>query len=574
MTITIKSNTATQSAINTNGIDSVLIEPDKIKFNLPIVASDDVPYAKQIDASTTVKGLVELATTAETNSTATNRVVTPAGFKATLAAGTGASLIGWIRNATGAVSRTLASKLGDTVSVKDFGAVGDGVTDDTAAFTAAHSLLSSMGGGTIILPDGKYRLNSTFAVTAGNMSIVGGQGVEIINGVADGPAIKIGNGGSYIYNASVAYLKFSCASGVAATANNRGLLVSKVSQSSFIGVKTSQYPAKLSNGVRFEECSQCFLDGMAVQDTGGVGVDIYRCNDLYGHSMRSDANGIGWRIEDTNGIFFTAASAYGNTIHGWSLQSDGILNNNTNHFYTSCVGDTSGQMNWAINQLKESSFVGSWGSTQINAATNTFSSGFYLDGDHVRNIRFIGAQALFNNQHGFHIEKAAKVALVECSFGSETHGNGRSGYGNGLYFGPNAVGCTVSGGSAEENHDYGISSNPSASSIIITGIKLFANGVGAVLPGTFGGSRIGRDISGFSPLSGVATTPSFPATGTAVTNNTGFDCTVTIFTGTVSAIYVDGSYCFNKTDVTLTVKAGSTITIDYTVQPLWKWLGL
>jgi len=40
-------------------------------------------------------------------------------------------------DATGAAVRTLHDKLGDTVSVKDFGAVGDGVTDDTAAFNAA-----------------------------------------------------------------------------------------------------------------------------------------------------------------------------------------------------------------------------------------------------------------------------------------------------------------------------------------------------------------------------------------------------------------------------------------------------
>ena len=39
--------------------------------------------------------------------------------------------------AVGAVLRSLFSKLNDTVSVKDFGAVGDGAVDDTAAFTAA-----------------------------------------------------------------------------------------------------------------------------------------------------------------------------------------------------------------------------------------------------------------------------------------------------------------------------------------------------------------------------------------------------------------------------------------------------
>ena len=77
-----------------------------------------------------------------------------------------ASAITYNQGGTGAQDRTLTSKLQDTVSVKDFGAVGDGVTDDTAAIQTA---LNS-GSKNVFLPDGTYFLNET---TMRNLSFNG-----------------------------------------------------------------------------------------------------------------------------------------------------------------------------------------------------------------------------------------------------------------------------------------------------------------------------------------------------------------------------------------------------------------
>ena len=86
---------------------------------------------------------------------------------------TAATNVTYTSAGTGAVATTVQEKLQETVSVKDFGAVGDGVTDDTAAFTAAATAALSLKA-TLVYPkpDATYLLNSN-PVIPDNMNLVG-----------------------------------------------------------------------------------------------------------------------------------------------------------------------------------------------------------------------------------------------------------------------------------------------------------------------------------------------------------------------------------------------------------------
>ena len=76
-----------------------------------------------------------------------------ADFLVSLASSIGSSLIGFLQAGVGAILRTVQSKLRDTISVMDIGAVGDGIADDTAAINAAYSSVTSSGA-TICWPNG------------------------------------------------------------------------------------------------------------------------------------------------------------------------------------------------------------------------------------------------------------------------------------------------------------------------------------------------------------------------------------------------------------------------------------
>lgn len=136
--------------------------------------------------------ITDAAAAASAASSATTNINT---FKADVASLTdvakGAALLAYKAAFTGSIGRTVAAKLSDTISIKDFGAVGNGTADDTAAIQAAITAANASGK-VVYIPAGIYRTTATLSITKGIR--ITGDGASPYN-----PQIGTVGGGSWLH---------------------------------------------------------------------------------------------------------------------------------------------------------------------------------------------------------------------------------------------------------------------------------------------------------------------------------------------------------------------------------------
>jgi len=89
------------------------------------------------------------------------------GWSVNIGTETSANLVSYAPAGTGAVVTSVQAKLQEIVSVKDFGAVGNGVTDDWAAFEAARTYCNDNEVHSLLIPPASYHLSEPWFVPSG-----------------------------------------------------------------------------------------------------------------------------------------------------------------------------------------------------------------------------------------------------------------------------------------------------------------------------------------------------------------------------------------------------------------------
>jgi Pectate lyase superfamily protein len=92
--------------------------------------------------------------------------------------------------------RTLPDRLSEVVNVRDWGAVGDGSTIDTAAIQAAIDFCISKGGGKVYFPAGNYKVGSLAvghaSINTGVQLVGAGQQAVLLSGGSSGFTVSSG----------------------------------------------------------------------------------------------------------------------------------------------------------------------------------------------------------------------------------------------------------------------------------------------------------------------------------------------------------------------------------------------
>ena len=430
-----------------------------------------------------------------------------------------ANELGKLTNITAAGSttpRALANRFADVANVKDFGAVGDGVTDDRSAIQLAIDFANTNKISNVLFENRTYALGSRLYWKSNVLLIGGGETILKLAPNIDSPIISIINqqdtshitnigaigvifDGNYsqsprvnVYSAVIldpvdgAYFercKFSNASGYGASLQYLATGVpdnNRVKNITFVqcdfnnngwgpAIPGTQYDGiDIKNGynLKFIAC-RAFDNAEKGFNPRGENIDFISCeahnNGSHGIEVNANANG----TTQNTSVKIIGGSYHDNDVHGISV-----------------VNNTSGGSGYTLVDI-----------SGVDVINNT-SNGINFNSSNSNTYATINAKILYNGSDGVSVSSAKQVVLNSCQIVQND--------GDGIYC--NASFCLqVNGGIVESNGGWGyIDGTLATRNSIDGGTKILGNVIGNISAAKE--TKVDASVLDYTPNSG-----SFPS---------------------------------------------------------------
>lgn len=340
----------------------------------------------------------------------------------------GSAAVGYVQDGIYAVNSNVQSKLREIVSVKDFGAAGDGSTDDSAAIQDAYDYLISKGGGELLFPLGTYKVNTTLSFggtgmnqNSANITVRGAGGYST---TLDFTSASSGTDGVQIAGAGRIRINGLCIKNAKRFGlnANAGMSPGGDTYVSRFEIKDVIVEGSTSHGFRFANNYMGLLENLESRNNGGNGfhfegnhtsITAIRCwaggdgsnpnggnagsgwfiNGLvYSEFIACGADwneGAGYLVQHCSGVAFRGCGAEANDQEGWLIRSS--ADNVTNIFVPGIKGVTLdgcfGYKNSLGSVNSYANFVGIVTSGAYTAHVAITNCSDWLDG--LQNISFV-----------------------------------------------------------------------------------------------------------------------------------------------------------------------------------------